>query len=177
MLLAGGGFLLLRLLACLQGRDLLAQLQEAGVVLLLDLHADIVQSHEGICFVNVIFELLGHSFSTVSRGDRLTGWLPWCDFWLLTSARGVPGMEPWVEFVRLMGGVRIRRPNLSNLAGEAVREMMDDAEPMRWWCRWPGRTGALSAGSLEDSAAEAGVDVGGSDLLALTRATAACASC
>lgn len=59
--------------------------------------------------------------------------------WLLTSVsrRGVPGMEPYVELVRVLGGVRIRRPNLSNLAGEAVREANDaeppePAEAVRW---------------------------------------------
>jgi len=41
-------------------------------------------------------------------------------------------MEPCAELVRDMGGVRIRRPNLSNLAGDAVREIIDDAEFMRW---------------------------------------------
>jgi hypothetical protein len=55
------------------------------------------------------------------------------------SRRGVPGIEPYAELVRVLGGVRIRRPYLSNLAGDAVREMKDDpveapepAEPLRW---------------------------------------------
>jgi hypothetical protein len=60
---------------------------------------------------------------------------------LLTSGsrRGVPGIEPYAEFARVFGGVRSRRPYLSNLAGEAVRDIneepVDTAEPpdpVRW---------------------------------------------
>lgn len=57
---------------------------------------------------------------------------------VLTSAsrRGVPGIEPYAELVRVLGGVRMRRPYLSNLAGELVRETKDPepaepAEPLR----------------------------------------------
>lgn len=54
---------------------------------------------------------------------------------LLTSVslRGVPGMEPCAELVRLRGGVRMRRPIVSNLAGELVREAIDEEEVTRWW--------------------------------------------
>ena len=49
------------------------------------------------------------------------------------SCRGVPGMEPYDELVRVLGGVSRRRPNLSYLAGDAVRDMKDEppeaAEP------------------------------------------------
>jgi len=61
--------------------------------------------------------------------------------------RGVPGIEPYVELVRVLGGVRMRRPYLSNLAGEAVREMNEElepiepVEPLRVWFFWPGRMG------------------------------------
>lgn len=54
---------------------------------------------------------------------------------LLTSEsrRGVPGIEPYDELVRVLGGVSRRRPNLSYLAGDAVRDMKDEpaeaAEP------------------------------------------------
>lgn len=34
----------------------------------------------------------------------------------------VPGV-PWFEFVRDRGGVRMRRPNLSKVVGDTVREM------------------------------------------------------
>jgi hypothetical protein len=86
-------------------------------------------------------------------------------------------MEPWVELDRLMGGVKIRRPNLSNFAGEAVRDMIEDEEPTRWWWRWLGRA---STGFRDPSAAGAEVGAGAAllrVLLAFTRATAACASC
>jgi len=100
----------------------------------------------------------------------------WC---LLTSAsrRGVPGIEPCVEFARVMGGVRMRRPNLSNLAGEAVREMIEEADPIRWWCRWPGRTGAKSMDLVEGSEVGPGAAAIERGLLAFTKAIAACASC
>jgi hypothetical protein len=57
---------------------------------------------------------------------------------LTSESRGVPGMELYVELVRVLGGVMRRRPYLSNLAGEAVRDMNDEpvdaaepAEPVR----------------------------------------------
>ena len=101
---------------------------------------------------------------------------------LLTSAsrRGVPGMEPYAELARVFGGVRMRRPYLSNLAGEAVRDMneepVDAAEPpdpVRLWLRRPGRPAGCS-GCLADSA---GGGAGLIVLLALTRALAAWVSC
>jgi hypothetical protein len=58
-------------------------------------------------------------------------------------------MEPYAELARVLGGVKRRRPYLSNLAGEAVLEMNEDpveaAEPadaVRLWCRRPGRLGS-----------------------------------
>ena len=89
----------------------------------------------------------------------------------------MPGIEPCVELVRLMGGVRIRRPNLSNLAGEPAREIIDEAEPIRCWCRGSGRTGTSSVLEEEGSEVGAGMSVGLSDLLAFTRLTAAWDSC
>ena len=89
----------------------------------------------------------------------------------------MPGIEPCVELVRLMGGVRIRRPNLSNLAGEPAREIIDVAEPIRCWCRGSGRTGTSSVLEEEGSEVGAGTLVGLSDLLAFTRLTAAWDSC
>lgn len=49
---------------------------------------------------------------------------------------GVPGIEPWAEFVRVRGGLSSLRPKLSNLAGEAVRFTAADAEATRWWWRF-----------------------------------------
>lgn len=92
------------------------------------------------------------------------------------SPRGVPGIEPCDEFVRLMGGVNMRRPNLSNLAGEAVRDIREDEDGIRWWLRWPGRTGVNSCGFGVWLADDATGGVAPSDLLALTRATAALGS-
>lgn len=100
-----------------------------------------------------------------------------CQGLLTSECRGVPGIEPCVEFVRLMGGVRIRRPNLSNLAGEDAREIIDVAEPIRWWCRRSGRTGGSRVFEEEGSEVGAGVVVALSDLLAFTRLTAAWDSC
>jgi hypothetical protein len=77
-----------------------------------------------------------------------------------------------------MGGVRIRRPNLSNLAGEDAREIIDDAELIRWWCRRSGRAGGSRVFEEEEgSEVGAGVFVALSDLLAFTRLTAAWDSC
>jgi hypothetical protein len=93
------------------------------------------------------------------------------------SCRGVPGMEPYDELVRVLGGVSRRRPNLSYLAGDAVRDMKDEppeaAEPpdaVRLWFRRPGRVGIWS----DDWLASEGC---GLFLLALTRAAAAWDSC
>ena len=48
-------------------------------------------------------------------------------FLLTSDSRlGVPGMELYVELERVLGGVRSRRPYLSNLAGEAVRDMNEE---------------------------------------------------
>lgn len=48
-------------------------------------------------------------------------------FLLTSDSRlGVPGMEPYAELARVLGGVRSRRPYLSNLAGEAVRDMKEE---------------------------------------------------
>ena len=96
---------------------------------------------------------------------------------LLTS-RGVPGMEPYVELLRVLGGVRMRRPNLSNLAGEAVREAkepepVEPTEPVRWWFRGPGRTFGCSEGLAKSADGVVELSV----LLALTRATALRESC
>ena len=72
---------------------------------------------------------------------------------------------PWEELARVIGGVTMRRPNLSNLAGDVARETMAEAEATRSWCR-RGWSGIL-----------VGSEVGGNDLLAFTRAIAASASC
>lgn len=92
----------------------------------------------------------GSGRKDVSKGGVMEGWrmmmvvlavlvkcLVFKDGFLLTS-RGVPGMEPYVELVRVLGGVRMRRPNLSNLAGEAAREAKapepaESVETVRWW--------------------------------------------
>jgi len=76
-----------------------------------------------------------------------------------------------------MGGVRIRRPNLSNLAGEDAREIIDDAELIRWCCRRSGRVGGSRIFEEEGSEVGAGVFVALSGLLAFTRLTAAWDSC
>ncbi len=80
----------------------------------------------------------------------------------------------------MLGGVRSRRPYLSNLAGEAVRDMNEEPadaveppDPVLLWLRRPGRPGSCSGGLL-DSTAD-GVEL--SVLLALTIAVAACDSC
>ena len=70
----------------------------------------------------------------------------------------------------MSGGVNMRRPYLSNLAGDAVREMMPEAEPTRWWCLC---TGALSCAFEASVSAACGMGI----LFALTRATAALESC
>lgn len=94
---------------------------------------------------------------------------------LLTSVsrRGVPGTDPYAELLRVLGGVRMRRPYLSNLAGDAVRETRelepaDPEEPVRWWFRGCGRDCVWSADLLDSG----GGDVEMSVLLALTRAMA-----
>ncbi len=89
-------------------------------------------------------------------------------------------MELYVELERVLGGVRSRRPYLSNLAGEAVRDMNEEPadaveppDPVRLWLRRPGRVGNCSGGLL--GSAEG--DVVPSVLLALTTAVAVCDSC
>jgi hypothetical protein len=87
----------------------------------------------------------------------------------------VPGV-PWFELVRDKGGVRMRRPNLSKVVGDTVRDMTSEVEPTRWCC--VGR--AWSVGLLVEAAACADVsDVGAGErvLFASTTANAAFASC
>lgn len=99
---------------------------------------------------------------------------------MLTSGLGVPGMEPYVEFARVFGGVGRRRPYLSKTGVEVVRarndevpEAVEPPEPVRWWCFSDGRVSGCSVALL----VSAGADVGFGVLLALTRFDAACGSC
>lgn len=70
-------------------------------------------------------------------------------------------MEPWAEFERVMGGVKMRRPNVSKRFDETV------AEATRLWCRCSGGARLLLWSCDPDWRA----------LLELTRATAAFGSC
>ena len=76
-------------------------------------------------------------------------------------------MDPWVELERVIGGVSIRRPKLSNRAGEAVRDTTAEADATRWWWRWSGTLRAP---------ASVGVVLAWITLLAFTKATAASGS-
>ncbi len=54
------------------------------------------------------------------------------------SRLGVPGIEPWAEFERVMGGVSRRRPTSPSMAGEEVRVTTADDEATRWRFRCSG---------------------------------------
>jgi len=120
--------LLLRLLPGLESSNLLAQLDQAGGVLLSQLGADFVESHQRVGSVDIILSL----WSLISK-QHLHEFCRRISLLTSDSFRGVPGIDPCAELVRESGGVpRSRRLYLSNVAGEAVREMMEEADPTRW---------------------------------------------
>src|SRR3569833_1807743 len=132
------------LLGC-QGGDLFPRLGHARAGLLLELIPYLVQGHQRRCALDVALGLPGKNAS-VSRRPSLRSASRGPSTLTSDSRFGVPGMDPWVELERVIGGVSIRRPKLSNRAGEAVRDTTAEADATRWWWRWSGTLRAPAAG-------------------------------